>query len=196
MELVNELRPYRQWINGKTLNAGCGKRFVNLGTETIRLDLNPRFASSVDVVADVHRLPFADNTFDTVLSIAVLEHTRFAWEVAREFHRVLRSGGTAIVAIPFMQPQHGAPNDFVRFTGEGIRALMEWAHFEVVLVRGCHSVGYVTEWFFRELTRENVLLRRLMLPIRRTVFPLMRQGKLMSHTIENLTSAYYVVARK
>jgi SAM-dependent methyltransferase len=194
--LEQELAPYRQWITGRVLNAGCGKRYVDLGADTLRIDINPAFAVAVDTIADLHHLPFAANTFNAVVSIAVLEHTRYAWEVAREFYRVLQPGGAAVVAIPFMQPRHGAPHDYVRFTDTGIRALMEWAGFEVVQVQGVHTLGYTLEWFMREILRDNTMLRRALYPLRQTLFPRLRDGRLLTQQVENLRSAYYVVARK
>lgn len=196
IELVQELSPYRHWLTGRILNAGCGKRFIDLGEDSVRLDIDPQFSVAADLLADVHCLPFANSTFDSVVSIAVLEHTRYAWDVAREFRRVLRPGGVAVVAIPFFQPLHGAPNDFVRFTGTGIHALMEWAGFEVLEVRGVHTLGYTVEWILREILRENRLLRRIMYPVRRTIFPPLRNGRLLRNNVESLRSAYYVVAQK
>jgi SAM-dependent methyltransferase len=195
-ELANELAPFRHWLHGHILNAGCGKRYINLGDDVVRLDVNPRFATAVDVIADVHHLPFADNTFDSIVSIAVLEHTRYSWEVAQEFYRVLKPGGTAVVAIPFMQPQHGVPQDFVRYTQQGICALMEWANFTVLEVKGVHSAGYTVEWFLRDLLKEYPRIRRMMWPVRRFVFPRLRQSKYLNHPVESIRSAYYVVARK
>lgn len=195
-ELVQELMPYRHWLNGRILNAGCGKRFINLGKKSVRLDIDPVFATAVDLIADVHYLPFANSTFDSLVSVAVLEHTRYAWEVAREFMRVLKPGGVAVVAIPFMQPRHGEPDDYVRFTDTGIRALMEWAGFVVIEVRGVHTLGYTVEWLLREVLSERPMLRQVMYPLRRVIFPLLRKGQLLSQPVENLRSAYYVVARK
>jgi SAM-dependent methyltransferase len=46
------------------------------------------------------RLPYADNTFDVVLSDQVFEHVKDQVPVFRELHRVMKPGGVAIHAIP------------------------------------------------------------------------------------------------
>lgn len=195
-ELLNEIEPFRFFLRGRMLNAGCGKRNINLNTDVVRLDINPDFAVNLDLVADIHFLPFATNSFDSLLSIAVLEHTKYAWDVVREFNRVLRPGGYAVVAIPFFQPQHGEPQDFVRFTKQGICALMEWGKFKVVDIQGVHSFGYTAEWIAREFLAIHPHWRHIFWPIRRFIFPLMRQGKLLREPVENMRSGYYVIGEK
>lgn len=194
--LKAELTYYQPWIQGRVLNAGCGKRYINLGAQSFRLDVNPYFAVAIDVQADVHFLPFANNTFDTVVSIAVLEHTRYAWEVAKEFFRVLKPNGKAVIAIPFMQPAHGVPQDFVRFTEQGIQALMEWANFRVIEVKSTHSVGFNAEWAFREFLAAYPLANKISWPLRRWVFPRMREQLILTKHISAIQSAYYIVAEK
>ncbi|SRR6266498_1550817 len=195
-ELFDELRPFQHWLKGRILNAGCGKRNIEFNTNAVRLDINPSFASNLDLTADAHFLPFRDNSFDSILSVAVLEHTKYAWDVVREFNRVLRPGGYALIAIPFFQPQHGAPQDFVRFTQHGIRALMEWGKFKVIDVQGVHSFGYTAEWIAREFLITYPGWRHIFWPIRQFVFPFMRQGKLLSKPVENMRSGYYAVGEK
>jgi glycosyltransferase involved in cell wall biosynthesis/ubiquinone/menaquinone biosynthesis C-methylase UbiE len=49
---------------------------------------------------DVTALPFADDSFDYVVSSEVLEHLTDDAPAAREMFRVLRPGGTAIITVP------------------------------------------------------------------------------------------------
>ncbi len=48
-------------------------------------------------VADVHALPFADDTFDVVHAHQVLQHVEDPVQALREMHRVTRSGGLVAV---------------------------------------------------------------------------------------------------
>lgn len=101
---------YEKDVKGKlTLDVGCGSgRFTEVmcrwGAETVALD----FSNAVDaskkntdelgyhpdyVQGDAMALPFADNTFDTVFSIGVLQHTAKPLQTLSEMCRVLKPGG-------------------------------------------------------------------------------------------------------
>ena len=89
--------------------------------DAITLDVED--APGVDVVGDAHHLPFADATFDYVWSSAVLEHVRDPFRVAAEIVRVLKPGGVAIVQVPFLENVHNWPDDYYRYTPNGLRVL-------------------------------------------------------------------------
>jgi SAM-dependent methyltransferase len=69
-------------------------------------------------------LPFLDSSFDYVVSDQILEHVEGDPQRAiDETLRVLKPGGLAIHATCFINPIHGAPGDFWRFTPAGLRLL-------------------------------------------------------------------------
>ncbi|HRE02413.1 MAG TPA: class I SAM-dependent methyltransferase [Ilumatobacteraceae bacterium] len=78
---------------------------------------------STDVKAVGERLPFADASFDAVVSFAVLEHVRDPFACAAEMLRVLRPGGTLYAQVPFLQPVHGYPNHYYNMTMQGLTNL-------------------------------------------------------------------------
>jgi SAM-dependent methyltransferase len=80
---------------------------------------------TTDILGIAEELPFEDNSFDGVLSIAVLEHVRDPFRAAREIGRVLKPGGRLICAAPFLQPLHAFPNHYYNMTHFGLRALFE-----------------------------------------------------------------------
>ena len=80
---------------------------------------------STDVVGVAEVLPFKDDSFDVVLSYAVLEHVKQPFVAAREIIRVLKPGGVLRVQVPFLQPLHGFPSHYFNMTQYGIRALFE-----------------------------------------------------------------------
>ena len=80
---------------------------------------------STDVVGVAEVLPFADNSFDAVLSYAVLEHVKQPFLAAREISRVLKPGGVLRVVVPFLQPLHGFPSHFFNMTQFGLATLFE-----------------------------------------------------------------------
>lgn len=69
-------------------------------------------------------LAFEDESFDHVLSDQVLEHVEGNPQKAiDESHRVLRPGGLAIHTTCFINPIHGVPKDFWRFTPAALSLL-------------------------------------------------------------------------
>jgi SAM-dependent methyltransferase len=68
------------------------------GVEYISADLKSPLA---EVKMDIQSIPFADNHFDAIICNHVLEHVTDDTLAMREFHRVLRPGGWAILQVPF-----------------------------------------------------------------------------------------------
>jgi len=112
-----------------------GTRRVLPGVSTMRRSLVPhareyvgtdfREGVDVDVVADAHALSevFGENRFDAVISCSTFEHLKYPWIVVVEINRVLRAGGLAFVQTHQSFPIHAYPNDYYRFTREGLEAL-------------------------------------------------------------------------
>ncbi|MGB7553088.1 MAG: class I SAM-dependent methyltransferase [Candidatus Korobacteraceae bacterium] len=108
---------FRRWLpdHQPILEAGCGSgRWVawsaSHGWSATGLDwsheLCQRAQSQIPaarfVQGDIRALPFADNEFGAIISLGAVEH-EIAGPLAalREFHRVLRPGGIAIITVPF-----------------------------------------------------------------------------------------------
>lgn len=87
-------------------------------------------------------LPFADASFDCIVSDMVLEHVEGDPRLAvKESCRLLKAGGYLILTTNFLYPGHGSPYDYWRFTAEGLHNLCQGL-FEVV---GCGNAG--NKWF-------------------------------------------------
>ncbi len=87
----------------------------------LNVDLSP--APGVTVAADAEQLPFPPDLFVRVECDAVLEHVRWPEQVMREIERVLAPGGYAHVVTPFCHPFHAYPEDFRRFTLDGLKLM-------------------------------------------------------------------------
>jgi len=89
------------------------------------------YKSTVDVWGDGHCLPFTTESFDVVLLLDVLEHVKNDDVVIGEISRVLKAGGKLIFQMPFLYPVHDYPDDYRRYTEEGLKLLLEGKGFEV-----------------------------------------------------------------
>ena len=79
----------------------------------------------VDVVGDGQKLPFLNDIFDYIWCSAVLEHVPYPMQVAAEIVRTLKPGGFAIIQVPFLENIHGWPEDYYRFTLQGLRVVFK-----------------------------------------------------------------------
>jgi SAM-dependent methyltransferase len=91
--------------------------------------------SGLDAICDLTRLPFAQNTFDAVICIQVLEHVSEPLQVLQEASRVLKPGGRLFLSAPQSWHQHQKPHDYYRYTSFGMRYLVERAGLEVESIR-------------------------------------------------------------
>jgi SAM-dependent methyltransferase len=155
--------------NALCLSIGGGP--VRVHPALVNLNIGP-FAN-VDVVADAYELPYADGSVDAVHCEAVLEHLEFPEAAVREMHRVLRPGGKAFAATPFLQPFHGYPDHYQNFTATGHRRLFERAGFEVLAAGTCVGPTFA--------------LRDLAVNYLRNVLPGGRIGKLSARLFGLLT---------
>lgn len=78
---------------------------------------------TIDVVADAHKLPFQDASFDGMLVTECLEHLFNPHLFIQEGLRVLAQGGTIILTVPFLYHQHADPFDFWRPTRKTLSQL-------------------------------------------------------------------------
>jgi SAM-dependent methyltransferase len=139
---------------------------------------------NVDVITDLRRLPFADDSLDGALSIAVLEHVPDPAAHIAEMHRVLRPGGRMLVFVPFMQPFHASPYDFQRYTEVGLRE--QFGAFDVLGVRvgaGPTSgmLWVLQEWLALVLSFGSRRLYRVILPLTWVLSPLKLLDLLLIH---------------
>ncbi|THB78732.1 MAG: SAM-dependent methyltransferase [Desulfobulbaceae bacterium] len=108
--------------DGLILDCGAGFRPVYY-ENVVNYEIEPY--PTTDVLGFAEALPFQDNSFDAVMSFAVLEHVKYPFKVAEELIRVLKPGGKLTVSAAFLQPAHGYPHHYFNMTSSGMRTLFE-----------------------------------------------------------------------
>lgn len=88
------------------------------------MDLIPRLHGTI--VGDICSCPhILDESYDVVLSSDVLEHVKEPWSTAEECVRIAKTGGLLIHISPFSWRYHPFPEDYYRFTHDGLAYLFE-----------------------------------------------------------------------
>lgn len=95
----------------KILDIGCGTgamsarlskwgQLVSADFSPLALDFSKRRGLSHLVAADAMNLPFAENSFDALVAMDILEHLPDDVAAMKEFYRVLKPGGKVIATVP------------------------------------------------------------------------------------------------
>ena len=160
----------------------------------------------VQVGGDAHTLPFADETFEIVLSTEVLEHLHSPHVAIAEMRRVLKKGGLVLLSTRFIFPIHDAPHDYFRYTEFGLKRLFrEWDIVELVAEAGegetfatlFQRLGFKTlarKTFFSKLLAVCYFItaRMIMFAVR----VVKKSNDTPTYPESIMTSGYYLVARK
>jgi SAM-dependent methyltransferase len=134
--------------NGSYLDVGCGTGIV---LDEIGRGFNPRVGldisqgalgltsdrvSSPLVCGDASELPFADNSFDLISCLDVLEHVRNDLGCIRECFRICKPGGYMVFSAPamdFLWSEHDeAIHHLRRYSWRSLRKKLEEGGFHVV----------------------------------------------------------------
>ena len=188
--------------HGVMLDVGCGDRpyeslFRPRVSRYIGLEYPGPYTHEAryDLAGDALRLPIKTASIDTVLSNQVLEHVREPWVMIEEIARTLKPGGILILSAPHIWGLHNIPDDYYRFTGYGLKYLMERAGLNVVDVRAMAgywvTVGARFCYYLARLVRPAFLLPPLYAVVQISARMLDRL-----HYVESDTWNFIAIARK
>jgi SAM-dependent methyltransferase len=179
------------------LNVGSGPTILH--PRSVNIDVFP--FPGVHLLSQAEALPFADATFDVVVSEEVMEHVRHPHLMAKEMQRVTKPGGLIYVSLPFMYPYHPSPDDYWRCTVSGLRALFDGCD---VVESGVHSGpvsgmlsvlagGLATIFSFGSRKLQQILSYPFMLVL--SPFKLLDLYYAHTPAAEIVASGVYIVAR-
>lgn len=185
-------------LGGSIIGGGLKTLLDNPSFEVIETDvsLGPRTM----VVCDAHDIPFENNTFDGVISQAVLEHVIDPFRCVSEIHRVLKSDGIVYAETPFMQQVHAGRYDFTRFTHLGHRRLFrQFTELESGVVCGPGmALAWAYEYFLLSFSTNKWMRRFLRLFAHFTSFYLKYFDRFLINKAGSYdaASAYYFIGEK
>ncbi len=87
------------------------------------------------MIGNALAVPFQDAVFDTAMCTGVIEHVPKPWVVLHELYRVLKEGGYLLLFAPFLYPYDAERKNCLRYTSEGLCALLEDANSTIITIR-------------------------------------------------------------
>ena len=196
----------KKYFSGRLIDIGCGnkpyagllKPFVS---EHIGVDhsLTLHGTTNIDIMSSAYEIPVADESFDSALSTAVLEHLEEPERALRECHRVLKPGGVAVYSVPFIWHLHEDPRDFYRFSKYGLDYLFKKVGFEIIEIKALSgfwvTFGQLFVYNLYRLNRGPLRWFRIIDAVGLTLQGIAYLFDRFDRT-EQWTWAYIVVARK
>ena len=186
--------------NGEGLNIGSGKTKIDVRVKNMEISSGV----GIDYIGSVEDIPASGEKFDVIISQEVLEHVKNPWKAMSEIHRVLKKGGKAYIQLPFTIGFHPCPNDYWRFSKEGIEELV--LSSDMKIIESGITVGSATG-FYRIAVEFFAILFSIPLPmIYRAVkaffsivlFPIKLLDPLfnLSKERDRISGGFYVICEK
>lgn len=134
------------YLNGRILDVGCGplgelKDEYTYGKDIISTDIFQW--GSVDLSCSAEALPFKDNTFDTVLMLACLNHFDNKDFAVKEAYRVLKPRGRIVLTM------------IGQTTGYLVHGAAFWFDYDHYRKRSKAETGGLSQSFIMRLLRNN-----------------------------------------
>jgi len=184
--------------SGLIVNIGSGTKRIR--SDVLNLDILP--LPNVDIVAEATKLPFRDNSLDMVISEATLEHLPEPQKAIAEIRRVLKPGGLVYATAPFLYPFHESPNDYFRWTKEGlIKEFADFSPIKIGIWSGPTSavISFLMHYFaiiFSFGWSKLYLTLSYMFMVVLAPLKILDLFFLLFHYSENISSVFYFLGKK
>lgn len=154
MLLIKEInRVLSKYVNNdyKVLDVGAGRLFYrnlikNYSNNYKSIDFE-KTHEDIDYIGTTSKIPLDNNSVDVIFCSQVLEHVPDPSESFKEFNRVLKKGGIAIITVPFLSYLHNEPYDFFRYTKYSLNKMSIDSGFEVLELKEIGGIfsflGYI-----------------------------------------------------
>jgi SAM-dependent methyltransferase len=182
--------------NAIILDIGAGGR--QIAPQVIGVDFIP--FKNTHVVSDIHNLAFANESIDAVFCTGVLEHVCDPAGSVNEIFRILRPGGLVHIEIPFMQPFHRDPEDFWRWTLDGLRLFTESHGFREIrsgaLIGPASAMNTLIIAYFKSWFRNRYIRKLIAFILSYVLFPWKFLDVILLNRNIDVISAFYYVGIK
>lgn len=119
----------------RLLDYGCGGspyRSLFPNTDYNRADFLQKEGDALDYILEQNsHVNEKDGAFDLILSTQVLEHVDDPLGYIQECYRLLKAGGKLYIATHGSYPDHGCPNDYHRWTADGLAQALSMVGFRI-----------------------------------------------------------------
>jgi len=143
-------------LQGEGLDIGHDGNYSFKNGNVVRLNIYP--GDYIDIVSDGLDYPFEDSKFDKVLLRCVLEHVEEPEHILKELYRILKPGGKIVIEVPFINPIHGAPEDYFRFTPKGLEVIIKNQNFIIEKVFFVEDQNWALRWILWQRLKEKETL--------------------------------------
>lgn len=206
-EVLRDLLP--KYCIGKVVDVGSGRakyrdyirKYAESYITVDNMSSGYQFGPSdikPDVISDILKMPFENNSFDTVICTEVLEHVEDPFALMKEISRILETGGQAIISSGWISAYHREPKDYWRFSHDAYQLLCDKNGLELLEIQ--RQGGIFTTLLY--LVRRNIdlntkFLKKVRLSLGRvnTIFELLAEQLDKLFSTED-TTGHVIVARK
>lgn len=140
----------------KEMEAHCRVLVLDDHEESLQV-LRKKFRADQILALTGDRVPLPDASLDFVTALDVLEHTPDDRAVVAGFHRLLKTGGIALVTVPagmaLWSDWDVALHHYRRYSRNQLKDLFPASHWELLHVNYTNVAVYPAVWFVRKWRR-------------------------------------------